>query len=292
MLSQRQQLFLLHFADPHLGGGDLGLSIDLFAREQEWPGFRREGEGGALTLWRPIGRHTSAFLSYRVEAVSIAPDDSVAVALARAVTPEASLSTADLFLSSLRAGVEHSTVDGSFLPRRGSSAGAWIEAADHRLGSDADLVRGRVWGAHHRPLGPFTLHLAARAEGVSSRDPLGVPLSERLQLDGSSDVRGLAPGALGRVDPATGMALGGDLLMTGRAEIEVPIWPGAGLSGLVFADAGAVLDTQEGSGGLGASTGVGLLWRSPIGPLRFDWAVPLDGDRSAPRFLFSLGGAL
>ena len=37
---------------------------------------------------------------------------------------------------------------------------------------------------------------------------------------------------------------------------------------------------------------VSLIWRSPIGVLRFDWAIPLDADDHAPRFSFGVGGAM
>jgi outer membrane protein assembly factor BamA len=37
------------------------------------------------------------------------------------------------------------------------------------------------------------------------------------------------------------------------------------------------------------SVGVSIIWRSPIGPLRFDWALPLDGERRGAQFLFGLG---
>jgi outer membrane protein insertion porin family len=289
MVSGRRQLFLLHFADPSLGGSQVGLAADLFSQETAWPGFTRSGTGGALTLSRAIAPGARAFFSYRVELVEVDLEDREM--RAPDGLPEASaLPRTDLLLSSLRAGVELGSA-GGFLPRRGSSAGAWIEASDRRLGSDANLIRGRVWASHHQPIGPLTLHLGARAEAIGSNEPGGVPLSERVQLDGSSDVRGFAPGALGRVDPVTGVAGGGDVLMTGRAELELPVIGRLGLSVLGFADGGAVMDARAGTAGFGASAGIGLLWRSPIGPIRVDWAFPLDGDRSAPQVLFSLGGS-
>lgn len=289
MVSARRQLFLLHFADPTLGGSQVGLSVDLFSQQTEWPGFTRTGRGGALTLSRAIAPGARAFLSYRVEEIEVDLDDR-AMRAPDEVPGAGPLLGTDLLLSSLRAGVELGS-GGGFLPRRGSSAGAWIEAADRVLGSDANLIRGRIWASHHQPIGPLTLHLGGRAEAIRSSDLRGVPLSERVQLDGSSDVRGLAPGALGRVDPVTGAALGGDVLMTGRAELELPVLERLGLSVIGFADGGAVMDARAGTAGFGASAGIGLLWRSPIGPMRVDWAFPLDGDRSAPQVLFSLGGS-
>ena len=39
------------------------------------------------------------------------------------------------------------------------------------------------------------------------------------------------------------------------------------------------------------SFSIGVIWRSPLGPLRFDGALPIDGERRELVFLFSLGGA-
>jgi outer membrane protein insertion porin family len=104
-------------------------------------------------------------------------------------------------------------------------------------------------------------------------------MSERLFLDGSSQLRGYAPGALA---PA-----GANFEAFGRAEVEAPLWPRAGLSAVAFYDVGGMAYTH-GIGVVGQSVGFGLLWRSPIGPLCFDWAVPLDGGR--PAFLINVGG--
>jgi outer membrane protein insertion porin family len=288
-LSRRRKLFLIHFEEPELTD-DLGLSIDLQRREESWPGFDRIGAGGALTLSRRLGRNTRAFLAYRIEDVSVERDAPETGSIAREVAPGVGERASPGLVSALRLGVEHSTVDTQLFPRRGTSAGAWIEVAERRLGSDTDLVRGRAWLGHHRPFGPLTLHLVGSAEAVTSRDPLGVPLSERLQLDGSSELRGYAPGALGPVD-ALGTSLGGNVKLTGRVELEFPIAPRFGLSGAVFADAGALLDVEGRHGAAGSSVGFGLLWRSPIAPIRLDLAFPLDGDGLHPGLLFGLGVA-
>jgi outer membrane protein assembly factor BamA len=76
--------------------------------------------------------------------------------------------------------------------------------------------------------------------------------------------------------------------LLGRAELEAPLIRSVGLSVRTFYDAGGIFDGR-GFGHVGSSVGFGLTWRSPIGPLTFDWAYPLDG--SPPRFLFNIGGA-
>ena len=56
-----------------------------------------------------------------------------------------------------------------------------------------------------------------------------------------------------------------------------------------FYDIGGVFD-RSGAGQIGRSTGFGVLWRSPLGPLRLDLAFPLTGGD--PRFVFGLGSLL
>jgi outer membrane protein insertion porin family len=288
-LSQRHQLFLIRFAEPRVGDSKVGLAIDLYNDKQAWPGFDRTAVGGAFTLSRPIAPRTQVFASYRLEQVGVeVPGAEPVMRLIEPGMLDPQLMLRGGLLSSIRTGIIHDSRDQPFFPRRGSSAGAWIEVADRSIGSETELTRGRVYASHHRPIGPFTLHLSGQVDGVTSRDPRGVPLSERLQLDGSSELRGFAPGSLGPSDG--GLALGGNVKAVGRGEIEFPILPRLGLSGAVFVDAGGVLDLEGRSGsGFGQSVGVGLLWRTPLGPLRLDVAMPIDGD-GKPRFVFGIGG--
>ena len=69
-----------------------------------------------------------------------------------------------------------------------------------------------------------------------------------------------------------------------------------GLSGAVFADAGLMFDPIQASGVLKdntmrASVGAGVLWDSPMGPLRVDFAYALN-DKSTDRTqVFSFGAS-
>lgn len=287
-LSERRQLYLLHFGEPHLLDSDTSLGIDLYDLSQSWPGFTRGAAGGALTLGRALGAHLSGFVSYRLEEISVDPAEPAVAA--RVVEPGAwdpTLMMRGGLLSSLKTGLVYDTRDQPLFPRRGTLAGAWVERADRQLGSEIDLTRGAAFASHHLPLGPLTLHLGGAVEAVTSRDPRGVPLSERLQLDGASELRGFAPGTLG--PSQSGIALGGNLKATARGELEFPIAPRIGLSGSIFLDAGGVMDLEGRSGSaFGQSLGVGLTWRSPIGPVQIGVAYPLDGD-GGPRIVFGIG---
>jgi outer membrane protein insertion porin family len=70
-----------------------------------------------------------------------------------------------------------------------------------------------------------------------------------------------------------------------------------GLRGRIFSDFGAVTgldnssDTVEDSAAPRVSVGTGLTWRSPLGPIALDFAIPVlkqDFDKTE-RFRFSFG---
>jgi outer membrane protein insertion porin family len=82
-------------------------------------------------------------------------------------------------------------------------------------------------------------------------------------------------------------ATGGAKKITFNAEVLSPL-PGGGndrtLRWYAFFDAGSIYDTAESIdvGSMRTSTGVGISWVSPVGPLRLAFAKPIskfDGDK-------------
>jgi outer membrane protein insertion porin family len=122
---------------------------------------------------------------------------------------------------------------------------------------------------------------------------------------GPNLVRGFAPNGIGPRDRSntTRGALGATTYLGGSLELQfpVPVAPREfGLRGAVFVDAGTAfgydgktvfnervqgpntLDVLD-DAAIRSSVGVGLLWASPIGPIRFDYAYALSkakGDRT------------
>ena len=278
-ISARRQRFDLAFEHRHLLGSTLSLTAGLTNDTRHMYGFTREAVGGSLTLAQQLAPHLRGFVGYRLENIVVTPDVPSAIARELSGTDP----SRGRRLAALRMGLEYNTLDSPVLPRRGTSIGSSVEIADRALGSQIQMMRTDAWISHHRALGPLTLHVGGSVSAVSTT----TPLSERLQLEGSSDLRGYALGALGPRD-RNGMSLGGAFKYTARAALEVPLVPRLGISAEGFIDAAGL--ATDGRGWSGASTGVGLIWRSPIGPLRLDVAVPLDGGR--PSLVFGLGGSL
>ncbi|MFZ4877763.1 outer membrane protein assembly factor BamA [Janthinobacterium sp. Mn2066] len=122
------------------------------------------------------------------------------------------------------------------------------------------------------------------------------PVFKNFYGGGIGSVRGYLSSSLGAVDPTTGDALGGASRMIGSAELQLP-FPGSGndrsLRWFGFVDSGQVY--QEGEkmrlSQLRYSTGLGISWISPVGPLKLSYAKPLNAkptDR-LERFQFQMG---
>ncbi len=144
---------------------------------------------------------------------------------------------------------------------------------------------------------------------TSERD---VPIFERFYSGGPNSVRGfnrltlsptepvgqtLSPDASLRIFP-----IGGHKELIMNFEIEFPLVNAVGVRGVLFADAGNSLAqdspytlrldflSPDESNVLRSSVGFGFRWRSPIGPLRFEWGYPLDprGIERSTVFEFSI----
>ena len=112
-----------------------------------------------------------------------------------------------------------------------------------------------------------------------------IPDSKLFRAGGDESVRGYTYRSLGpQVNGAVGA---GKALFTGSVEVARPISTRLpSLWGALFVDAGNAADT------FGAlkpvlGVGVGVRWRSPVGPLRLDWAYGSETRRG--RFHFSVG---
>ena len=112
---------------------------------------------------------------------------------------------------------------------------------------------------------------------------------------GVNSVRGYESASLGPQDPF-GNALGGRRKIVGNLEVFYPILKGdKAVRASVFADAGQIWANGDQSEfeSFRYSAGVGVAWNSPIGPLKFSYAIPLnsrEGDREQ-RFQFQAGAA-
>jgi outer membrane protein insertion porin family len=183
------------------------------------------------------------------------------------------------------------------------------------VGGDVTYLKSAVDAKYYTPLVADIVGLIHVQGGILNQIGNNeIRMLDHFQM-GPNLVRGFAPNGIGPrdINPfGTGDALGGTKYWGASAELQMPFWflpKEVGLKGAVYADAGGLYDykgptawtatgevntpgcvaptttplspgtclgLQYDSGNVvRTSVGVGLIWASPFGPLRFDYAVPL-----------------
>jgi outer membrane protein insertion porin family len=155
-------------------------------------------------------------------------------------------------------------------PRKGQFVGADMGLSHGLLGGDS-FVKGFLQAASYTPLRPrLVLALQGRL-GLARTfrgEPPRLPLPDRFFAGGDYSLRGFAIDA---VNPE-----GGNSLLLGSAELRIAVRARFELA--AFSDAGGVfpLASDLALEGLRYSAGVGLRYKSSIGPLRVDWGYKLN----------------
>ena len=184
-----------------------------------------------------------------------------------------------------------------FDPTKGYIARLTQEVAG--LGGNTKYLKHEFKAGYYYPVAAkWTLSFLGSAgyiKGIGGED---VRISDRFFI-GGDDMRGFANAGIGPRDKNTNDALGGNTYYVGTTELRFPLGlpDDLGVSGAVFTDVGSlwnldsvgvnILDKNSAR----VSSGFGMLWSSPFGPIRIDLAKALvkeDFDQTE-LFRFSFG---
>jgi translocation and assembly module TamA len=126
----------------------------------------------------------------------------------------------------------------------------------------------------YRPLGDWFANARVEAGEVFVKSAIAVPDTVLFRAGGDGSVRGYGYRTLGPT--VNGAVVGGRVLLTGSIEMEHALTDRLpALLGAVFVDAGNAADRWTDMH-LALGYGVGLHYRSPVGPLRIDLAYGQD----------------
>ena len=163
---------------------------------------------------------------------------------------------------------------------------------------DNRYIRLSMQAQQYFPLGNrFTYAINGEigyGRGLSGR---GYPIFKNFYGGGLGTVRGFDQGSLGPVD-VTGAYIGGNRRLNINNELYVPV-PGTGndrtLRLFAYVDIGNVWgeDEKVTASSVRASTGVGLSWVSPVGPLKLSYGTPIrkKPEDRIQRLQFQIGTA-
>ena len=197
------------------------------------------------------------------------------------------------------------------------------------VGGDVSYLKSVIDAKYYTPLVSDIVGLIRLQGGMLNKMSSDLRMLDHFQM-GPNLVRGFAPNGIGPRDLnpfGTQDALGGTKYWGASLELQMPFWflpKEVGLKGAVYADAGGLYDYKgptswtatnevnvpgcipstvnpsstgtctglvyDDSSVVRSSVGVGLIWQSPFGPLRFDYAVPLTKGKYDRTQEFRFGG--
>ena len=174
-------------------------------------------------------------------------------------------------------------VDDRLNTRKGHSLNVGIAGASDSIVSDISLLQLTVSGKRVDSISENWRLLTRFDTGAVFTDSFtSVPASLRFYAGGDNSVRGYDYNKLGPLS-AKGNVIGGQYLVVGSVEADYMFKPNWRLA--TFVDVGNAFD--DFSDPIKTSAGVGIRWQSPVGPIRFDLAKPIED--SGFRIHFTLG---
>jgi len=290
------------FVEPYLLGNRMSLGLDLFFKEtltNPTQSYGSESYGAGIKLVAPLmdGLTSEARYSLINQSVSLTPTLMDCVPPNASTTcPSVAVKQAALdgaqWVSTAGSTLTYSSLDNPKSPHNGLRVELRQDVAS--LPGTVDFLRTTGDARYYRDLGNDVVGVV-RAQGgyITPYGGQTLPLLSGF-FGGPQLVRGFAVNGFGPRDVTPGTTqdnIGGSRYWTTTAELQAPIPglpPEVALKAAVFADAGSlwgyrgatsfpslsqsltVADSQR----VRSSLGSGLIWDSPFGALRVDYAYP------------------
>lgn len=182
-------------------------------------------------------------------------------------------------------GFSQKRADKPINPERGHRLIAELRGASDSLGSTTSFLQLIGFAKFVRPFGSGGRLLLRAEAGTTIKDEFReLPPSVRFFAGGIDTVRGYGFETIGPKDD-TGLVIGGSHLLVASAEYDRLFYRNFALA--VFVDAGNAFDGTNIDARIGA--GLGLKWRSPIGPVRIYLAHPVNFSDRSVRLHISIG---
>ncbi|HWI24397.1 MAG TPA: autotransporter assembly complex family protein [Lysobacter sp.] len=181
---------------------------------------------------------------------------------------------------------EYIDADDRLYPRRALGGTLLLRGGVRGIGSDATFAQVHAGARWFHGLGPQDRLIARGELGHTFTNALvEMPLSLRFFAGGDRSVRGYGWREIG---PRRGtFAVGAENVITGSIEYER--YFNASWGGAVFVDTGSAFNVRP---DLHTGVGVGVRWRSPVGPVRIDIARGLKDPESGFTLHFNIGADL
>lgn len=269
--------FSVSFTEPYFLDRDFSAGVDVFhtTRDlQDESSFNQRRTGGGLRFGYPLSEKWRQTLRYRVENNEIMDVQSTASRYIRDQSGKR-------LTSAIGQTLTYDSRDSRIVPTNGLLS--WIEAEYAGIGGDANFISSKVGASYYYPIADkWVLNVLGEGGAIFGMGGEDVKINERYYLGGST-LRGFESAGVGPRDTTTDDSLGGNFFYRGMVELTMPtpLPEEMGIKAHAFTDFGSLweLDNAGGPGianenKIRAAAGMGISWRSPMGPVRADVAVP------------------
>ena len=293
--------YMVSFTEPYFLGSRISAGFDIYRQTRSFTGdyYNSEVTGGTIRFGLPLTQALTAQLAYNLTSENYnftkngkakgcpgAPDPlNKSTSCWVAPQLQAAIGTGNWWKSSVSGSLIYNTIDNMKNPHDGIYAIFTTEVAG--LGGNARFAKVTGRASYYKTLSDEADIVALAAVGGGHVMPIGGGGLRVFDLFQSNDriIRGFAYNGIGPVDALTNQQLGGTTYFNASAELQFPL-PGVphslGLRGALFADAATLYGNSLGGVAPGsaamnmrASVGASLMWSSPFGPLRIDYAMPV-----------------
>jgi outer membrane protein insertion porin family len=297
-VSFKRQQVDFSFTEPYFLDRNMSFGVDLYATEtdlQNESSFDTRQIGAGLRFGFPLSEDAKVTLRYSFtnDRISDVKSTASVAILAAAGTSNTSL---------VGYAVNYDTLDSPLEPTSGVRATFAQDLAG--LGGDVYFLRTSVKGEYYYSIFDGVVGLLGGSAGYTTGwNGEDVRILDRF-FKGGESFRGFERSGIGPRDVSTANqdAVGGQAFAIGTAEVTFPVGlpEEFGVRGAVFTDVGTLFDSPSAPAGavikgsdaaLRASVGVGILWKSPLGPVRFDLAEAIlkESYDKTELFRFSIG---
>ncbi len=278
-LSARTQEIDLSFTEPYFLDRNLAAGFDVFRKSsdrQSESSFDTQEAGFALRGGYRLTENLRQNVRYTLRSDTISDIGS-----------DASQFVSDQEGTSITSAVGHTLVydlrDDRFQPTEG-----YIISFDQSLagvGGNKRYLRNELRLAYYRPVWEEWVATLRLREGYVVGIGQDVGITDRFFV-GGNNFRGFRPSGIGPRDRASGDALGGNMYFVSTAEIRFPLGLPSelGILGRVFSQAGTLSNIDATGndlfdvGSIRISSGFGISWISPFGPIEVDYATVLKKE--------------
>lgn len=281
-LGGRSSFYEVSFRDPWFLDKPVSFSTGIYKTTREYIEYDKKAFGFYVGFGKSLSEYWKTNITYSYEKATIYNIDEGASTIIK--EQEGTQTT-----SSISPSIVRDTRDNYLDPSRGSRNSLSFTFAG--LGGSNAFIKGLIDSAWYFPFGKTTFMVRGRfgyARGIFNKK---LPLYERYYVGGIYTIRGLGYGEAGPRDEETGDPIGGTEQLIFNTEYIFPIFPEARFKGLIFFDAGNSYEKFNNFGSLRYTTGAGIRWISPIGPIRLEWGYNINKkpDESSSKFEFAFG---